>query len=134
MYWNSQLRHATTLRLHLLFTRCYDNVCRAGSLAVILQPAFVPFDRRATYSWSCLDVVPYLRALRNFADLRCACLAMFITLKHCPCDIFSRVLGERVALRKLFSVCAWFCSSSRPKSRSVVVASLVAWNSSAVPT
>ena len=32
-----------TLRLHLLFTRRYVNVCRAGSLAVILQPAFVPF-------------------------------------------------------------------------------------------
>lgn len=32
-----------TLRLHLFFTRRYVNVCRAGSLAVILQPAFVPF-------------------------------------------------------------------------------------------
>jgi hypothetical protein len=29
------------LRHQLLFTRYYENVCSAGSLAVILQPAFV---------------------------------------------------------------------------------------------
>jgi hypothetical protein len=55
----------TALRLHLLFTRCYSNVCRADALAVIFQSAFVP----VVYGWLYRCVEPELSSVVNLVYL-----------------------------------------------------------------
>lgn len=93
---------ASTRMLHYLYS---VSATSAGSLAVILQPAFLSFDRAVTYL---LDFSPYLIALCALNIFRFTSLPMFITLYAWASVSLQRFLVLLIASKKLLRVCAWF--------------------------